>query len=143
MRWHPSSIAPCLTLSRQAQPKAGVDFNCDSEADCHNLTSAAGVELVGTADIHKGRLRLTRQGDPALSSTTIGYENVLQPLTPGRADPRTPDTTFDSGSAIFSLPPGTHVLQLQIEFNVVVGGIYDVAAKASPYPTAGVYPKRQ
>ena len=119
-----------------------MDFNCDSEADCHNLTSAAGVELAGTADIHKGRLRLTRQR-PALSSTTIGYENVLQPLTPGRADPRTPDTRFDSGSAIFSLLPGTHVLQLQIEFNVVVGGTTMMAAKAAPYPTAGVYPKRQ
>ena len=78
------------------------------------------LSLGGAAEVFGGRLRLTRAGDPALSATTSGWEDRLQPTLHDSA--QRPTTRHGSGSALLTLPPGTHRLLLSVEFRLVIGG---------------------
>jgi len=102
-----------------------LDFDCDSVPTCVALAAASNMSLTGNAEFHEGQLRLTRAGHPSLSAATEGYENQLQPVLPGAEDATRPDTLFEHGAAILTLPSGTHALQLHVEFTVIVGGGLD------------------
>jgi hypothetical protein len=98
-----------------------IDFNCDSASECASLAAASNITLMGDAELHEGQLRLTRAGQPNLSPTTIGFENRLQPVLHGSEDATRPDTVFAHGVAVLTLPYGTHMLNLHVNFTAIVG----------------------
>ena len=96
------------------------DFTCSSEHTCKELLKTYGVRLSGVAAVHEGQLRLTHAGDPYLSQTAYGWANVLQATSRG-ADPVRPDTRHAAGAAEVMVPPGTHMLNIQVEFTLIIG----------------------
>ena len=93
----------------------------DAEEEAARAVAAgAAWELRGAAEIFGGQLRLTRAGAPALSPTTVNYEDKLQAVA--EDDPRRPTTRHGAGSATLSLPRGSHRLFLEVAFRLVVGG---------------------
>ena len=99
-----------------------VDFNCEGEVACAQLAMAARLRVGGVAEVHGGQLRLTRAGYPTLSSTATGVENELQAVVPAAFDQGRPETTYGGGAATIELSPGTHMLYLRVDFQLVVGG---------------------
>ena len=116
--------------------------HADNWEGAREAAAAGGLELGGDAIIDRGQLRLTRAGDPSLSPTAVGWENQLrvpdggykpydatpselrggyQTLDRYQSEPLG-DTVHRSGSAVLTMPPGTHPFHIFVSFQLIIAG---------------------
>ena len=100
---------------------AAYDFACGDLEGCADLSALSGWALAGGAVVQGGQLRLTSAGAQTLAASSTGHEELLQPAMHSAYDTKRSDSVHAFGAALLGMPPGVHRLQIQIDFNVIVG----------------------